>query len=69
MPAHPVPPKPIDQDHNKGAVEGDRPTDKQQGNANATALDEDGLPKDRIAIAEGLTDLSPHEAFLAQHEV
>jgi hypothetical protein len=38
---------------NKGAVEGDRPTDKQQGNTNAAgALDSQGLPKDRVAIAE-----------------
>ena len=52
MPDQPAFPKPIDPDLNKGAVEGDRPTDKQQGNENATALDEDGMPKDRIAIAE-----------------
>ena len=32
---------------------GDRPTDKQQGNNNAPgALDANGLPKNRIAIAE-----------------
>ena len=37
----------------KGAVEGDRPTDKQQGNENAPrALDSEGMPKDRLAIAE-----------------
>ena len=37
----------------EGAVEGDRPTDKQQGNENAVgALDSEGLPKDRLAIAE-----------------
>ena len=52
MPVQPALPKPTDPDQNKGAVEGDRPTDKQQGNDNATALDDDGLPKDRIAIAE-----------------
>ena len=52
MSAQPVLPKPTDPDQNMGAVEGDRPTDKQQGNENATALGEDGLPKDRIAIAE-----------------
>jgi hypothetical protein len=34
-------------DRHEGAVEGDRPTDRQQGNANApAALDEQGLPKD-----------------------
>jgi len=46
-------PKPTDPDHDKGAVEGDRPTDKQQSNKNAAgALDGDGMPKNRIAIAE-----------------
>jgi len=52
MSVQPGRPKPTDPDQNKGAVEGDRPTDKQQGNENATALGEDGMPKDRIAIAE-----------------
>jgi hypothetical protein len=52
MSVQPVLPNPTDPDQNKGAVEGDRPTDKQQGNENATALGEDGMPKDRIAIAE-----------------
>jgi hypothetical protein len=52
MPDQPVHPKSTDQDESKGAVEGDRPTDQQQGNENATALDEDGMPKDRVAIAE-----------------
>jgi hypothetical protein len=41
-----------DPDFHKGAVEGDRPGDEQNGNANAGALDEEGLPKDRVAIAE-----------------
>ena len=53
MPDQPVLPNPTDPDASKGAVEGDRPADKQQGNDNAsTALGEDGLPKDRVAIAE-----------------
>ena len=53
MPVQPEFPKPTDPDQDKGAVEGDRPTDKQQGNRNADrALDANGLPKDRIAIAE-----------------
>ena len=48
----PVVPEPTDPD-NKGAVEGDRPTDTQQGNDNADgALDGNGMPKDRVAIAE-----------------
>jgi hypothetical protein len=53
MSVDPVLPKPTDPDQDKGAVEGDRPTDKQQSNRNAAgALDGDGLPKNRIAIAE-----------------
>ena len=53
MSAKPALPKQIDPDLDKGAVEGDRPTDKQQGNENAPrALDANGLPKDRLAIAE-----------------
>jgi hypothetical protein len=36
-----------------GAVEGDRPTDvPNQGNRNAPALDENGMPNDPIAICE-----------------
>jgi hypothetical protein len=46
MPSH----KP---DEHKGAVEGDSPSDKEQGNKNAVgALDKDGLPKNKKAIAE-----------------
>ncbi len=52
MTAQPVLPKPTDPDQDKGAVEGDRPTDKQHYNHNATALSEDGMPKDHVAIAE-----------------
>jgi len=53
MSVQPVLPKPTDPDQNKGAVEGDRPTDKQQSNRNAAdALDADGMPKDCVAIAE-----------------
>jgi hypothetical protein len=36
----------------KGAIEGDRPTDTQYGNANAPGVDEDGLPSDPIKTAE-----------------
>jgi hypothetical protein len=40
-------------DEHKGAVEGDRHSDKEQGNRNAVgALDKDGLPKNKKAIAE-----------------
>jgi hypothetical protein len=41
-----------DSDEHIGAVEGDRPTDPQQGNPNAPALDADGLPNDPDAIAQ-----------------
>lgn len=52
MPVQPAVPTPTDPDRDKGAVEGDRPTDKQHYNRNAPALDDEGLPNDRIAIAE-----------------
>jgi len=53
MSTQPALPKQTDQDESKGAVEGDRPTDKQQGNENAdTPLGADGQPTNRIAIAE-----------------
>jgi hypothetical protein len=42
-----------DHDEHIGAVEGDRPSDRpQQGNPNAPALDEEGLPNDADAIAQ-----------------
>jgi hypothetical protein len=53
MPVQPVPSDPSDQDQSKGAVEGDRPTDEQQGNENAKgALDSNGMPRNKVAIAE-----------------
>ena len=42
----------VDPDLHKGAIEGDRPDDEQQGNANVPALDERGLPAKLKAIAE-----------------
>ena len=48
-------PSPPDQepDAHKGAVEGDHASDKEQGNKNAVgALDKNGLPKNKKAIAE-----------------
>ena len=40
-------------DESKGAVEGDHTSDKEQGNKNAVgALDKNGLPKNKKAIAE-----------------
>jgi hypothetical protein len=62
MGVQPVLPKPTDPDHDKGAVEGDRPTDKQHSNPNAAAaLDDNGLPKDRIAIAEDVLGANADE--------
>ncbi|HKY22863.1 MAG TPA: hypothetical protein VJM31_16735 [Vicinamibacterales bacterium] len=53
MNVQPALPKPTDPDQDKGAVEGDHAKDKQQGNRNAQrALDKNGMPKDRLAIAE-----------------
>ena len=44
---------PADSDEHIGAVEGDRSTDNpQQGNPNAPALDDQGLPNDPVAIAQ-----------------
>jgi hypothetical protein len=40
-----------DPDLEKGAIEGP-PSNDDQGNANAPALDENGMPNDEIAIAE-----------------
>lgn len=41
-----------DSDDHVGAVEGDRPEDKQQGNRNAPGLDDQGMPNDPVAICE-----------------
>jgi 6-phosphogluconolactonase len=42
----------VDPGLHKGAIEGDRPDDEQQGNANVPALAESGLPAKLTAIAE-----------------
>jgi hypothetical protein len=36
----------------KGAVEGDRPDDKQMGNPNGDGIDDQGMPNDPVATAE-----------------
>ena len=41
-----------DGDVHKGALEGDRPDDEQQGNRNAQAINDDGLPVDPVAVEE-----------------
>ena len=57
-----VPSDSTDQDQSKGAVEGDRPTDKQQSNKNAAgALDSNGMPKNTVAIAEDVIGANADE--------
>ena len=41
-----------DADGHKGAIEGDRPDDEQNGNPNGDGVNEEGLPDDPIATAE-----------------
>ncbi len=41
-----------DQDIHKGAIEGDKPGDEQQGNPNGDGIDDEGLPDDPVATAE-----------------
>jgi hypothetical protein len=42
----------VDQDIHKGAIEGDKPGDEQQGNPNGDGIDDEGLPDDPVATAE-----------------
>jgi hypothetical protein len=41
-----------DPDIHKGALEGDRPADEQQGNPHGPSIDDRGLPADEVAVAE-----------------
>lgn len=51
-----------DSDEHLGAVEGDRPSDSpQQGNSNAPALNEEGLPDDPTAIAQDVIGANADE--------
>jgi hypothetical protein len=45
-------PQQQDQDIHKGAIEGDRPTDEQQGNPHGDGVNDQGWPDDPIATAE-----------------
>jgi hypothetical protein len=46
----------------EGAVEGDKPTDRpQQGNRNAPALDDQGMPKDCDKIAQDVIGANEDE--------
>ena len=50
-----------DADNHMGAVEGDRATDTQQGNANAPALNDQGLPDDKVAICQDVIGANADE--------
>ncbi len=41
-----------DPDVHKGAIEGDRPGDEQEGNPHGEGIDDNGLPNDPVATAE-----------------
>ena len=55
------PTTPADPDVHKGAVEGDRPGDKQMGNPHDDGVDENGMPDDPIAIAEDVEGANADE--------
>ncbi len=48
-------------DEHVGAVEGNRASDPQRGNPNAPALDDQGLPDDRVAICEDVLGANADE--------
>jgi len=50
-----------DPDVHKGAIEGDRPTDEQQGNPHGEGIDEHGLPDDPVAVAEDVEGANADE--------
>ena len=50
-----------DQDMHKGAVEGDRPEDEQQGNPHGDGVDSNGLPNDPVAVAEDVIGANADE--------
>jgi hypothetical protein len=41
-----------DPDTHKGATEGDKPSDKQVGNAAGTGVDKNGMPNNPVATAQ-----------------
>lgn len=58
-----MPKQPHEFDEHVGAVEGDRPSDRpQQGNENAPALDDQGMPNDETKIAEDVIGANLDEA-------
>lgn len=50
-----------DPDLEKGAVEGPPVDDDAQGNRNAPALDDEGLPNDEIAIGQDVAGANEDE--------
>jgi hypothetical protein len=48
-------------DEHLGAVEGDRASDTPQGNRNAPALDDEGMPQNDIAISEDVLGANEDE--------
>jgi hypothetical protein len=50
-----------DPDADKGAVEGNHPSDPGAGNANAPGLDDQGLPDDPVAITEDVVGANEDE--------
>jgi hypothetical protein len=51
-----------DPDVHKGAIEGDRPNDEQQGNPNGDGVDDQGLPDDPVGIAEDVVGANEDES-------
>jgi hypothetical protein len=41
-----------DPDSHKGAIEGDKPTDEQQGNRAGKGVDKNGMPNDPVKTAQ-----------------
>ena len=52
MTSTPSTPQDDDQDAGKGAVESDKPADKQTGNPAGTGIDKNGLPNNPVATAQ-----------------
>jgi hypothetical protein len=50
------------EDAAKGAVEGTRPEEEQQGNPHGTGLNKDGLPEDQTAICEDVIGANVDES-------
>ena len=50
-----------DSDEHIGAVEGDRSDSPEPGNANAPALDDEGMPNDDTAIAQDVIGANADE--------